>query len=73
MLPDASGGVETGEGGGDPDSDVATSGAPVSDVGNRVDVEETVFRSDVLNVRRLKRNCSYFSRYLLQVPMLRSE
>ena len=50
MLPDASGGVETGEGGGDPDSDVATS------VGNRVegpiDVEETVFRSDVLNVRR---------------------
>ena len=55
VLPDA-GGVVTGEDGGDPDSDVATSGAPVSDIGNRVkgpiDVEETVFRSDVLNVRR---------------------
>ena len=58
VLLDASGGVVTGEDDGDPDSDVATSGAPVSDIGNRVegpiDVEETVFRSTDIRLRDLE-------------------
>ena len=58
VLLDASGGVVTREDDGDPDSDVATSGAPVSDVGNRVegpiDVEETVFCSTDIRLRDLE-------------------